>query len=68
MIKHYIYQNCDVHEEATNQLMPTYGTSDTAKRCFSAALLSCCHKSQPPTKRRDSASYLYTVNNACGVG
>lgn len=39
-----------------------------SKRVFSAPLLSHCHKLQPPTKRHDSASYLFTVNNACGAG
>lgn len=38
-----------------------------SKRIFSAPLLSHCHKLQPPTKRHDSASYLFTVNNECGA-
>lgn len=34
MAKRYIYQNCNVCEKVTNQLMPTCGTYDTAKGFF----------------------------------
>lgn len=37
------------------------------KRIFPAPLLSHCHELQPPTKRHDSASYLFMVNNGCGA-